>query len=61
MEFTRQLLAEGFFVQGIRPPTVPAGGCRLRCTLMATHTEDDIQRAVEAITRVGRKLRIVCR
>lgn len=61
MEFSRLLLEEGFFVQGIRPPTVPAGSCRLRCTLMATHGEDDLVRAVEAITRVGKRLGVVCR
>ncbi|MBT0665455.1 8-amino-7-oxononanoate synthase [Geobacter pelophilus] len=59
MEFTRMLLDEGYFVQGIRPPTVPAGTCRLRCTVMATHTEDDLAGAAAAITRVGRKLGVV--
>ena len=56
MEFSRRLLAEGFFVQGIRPPTVPAGSCRLRCTLMATHGQDDLERAVSAISRVGKEM-----
>jgi glycine C-acetyltransferase len=59
MEFSRRLLAEGFFVQGIRPPTVPAGSCRLRCTLMATHGESDLERAVTAIGTVGKELGIV--
>jgi glycine C-acetyltransferase len=59
MEFTRELLAEGVFVQGIRPPTVPAGTCRLRCTIMATHTTCDIEFAAEAITRVGKKLGVI--
>lgn len=61
MEFSRLLLEEGFFVQGIRQPTVQAGSCRLRCTLMATHGEDDLARAVAAITRVGKRLGVVCR
>ena len=59
MEFSRLLLEEGIFVQGIRPPTVPAGSCRLRCTVMATHTMDDLSRAAETITKVGRKLQII--
>ena len=59
MEFSRLLLAEGVFVQGIRPPTVPAGSCRLRCTLMATHTEQDLEQAVAAITSIGRKLGVI--
>lgn len=56
MRFTQRLLAEGIFVQGIRPPTVPTGSCRLRCTLMATHTPDDLDRAVTAMTRIGHEL-----
>jgi glycine C-acetyltransferase len=59
MEFSRLLQEEGLFVQGIRPPTVPAGSCRLRCTLMATHSENDLESAVQAITGVGRKLGVV--
>lgn len=59
MEFSRLLLDEGFFVQGIRPPTVPAGSCRLRCTLMATHTPEELAAAVAAITRIGRRLALV--
>lgn len=59
MEFSRALLDEGIFVQGIRPPTVPAGSCRLRCTLMATHAEADLERAVTAIAAVGRRLGVI--
>lgn len=59
MEFSRLLLEEGVFVQGIRPPTVPAGSCRLRCTVMATHGEDDLERAVAAIARVGKMLGVI--
>jgi glycine C-acetyltransferase len=59
MEFTSRLLDEGYFVQGIRPPTVPAGTCRLRCTLMSSHTQEDLTGAVEAIVRIGRQLGVV--
>ncbi|BEH09388.1 MULTISPECIES: 8-amino-7-oxononanoate synthase [Geobacter] len=59
MTFTRRLLEEGFYVQGIRPPTVPAGTCRLRCTVMATHDESDLERAVAAMARIGKELGIV--
>lgn len=54
MECSAALLHEGFFVQGIRPPTVPAGSSRLRCTVMATHCRDDLERAVAALVRMGR-------
>ena len=59
MEFSRLLLAEGIFVQGIRPPTVPAGSCRLRCTVMATHTKEDLLWAAEVMTKVGKRLGII--
>ncbi len=59
MEFSRQLLEEGIFVQGIRPPTVPAGSCRLRCTVMATHTREELARAAETIAKVGKKLGVI--
>lgn len=59
MRFSELLLSEGIFVQGIRPPTVPAGSCRLRCTVMATHTRQDLEMAVERMTVVGRKLGVL--
>lgn len=58
-EFSGALLDAGLYIQGIRPPTVPEGGSRLRCTLMATHGEDDLQRAVDTIVRTGRKFGLV--
>jgi glycine C-acetyltransferase len=59
MTFSRLLLERGLFVQGIRPPTVPAGTCRLRCTLMATHTREELTHAVTAIIEVGESLGVV--
>jgi glycine C-acetyltransferase len=59
MEFTRRLLEQGIFVQGIRPPTVPAGSCRLRCTVMASHTEADLSGATATIAAVGRELGVI--
>ena len=47
-----RLLDRGVFAQGIRPPTVPPGTSRLRITLMATHTSDQIDRALEVFASV---------
>ena len=44
------LLAEGVFAPAIRPPAVPIGTSRLRLTVMATHTEAEIQRAIDTFT-----------
>lgn len=49
MEVSRRLLAEGFYVQGIRPPTVPEGTSRLRLTASASHTPDQIESILRAI------------
>jgi glycine C-acetyltransferase len=59
MEFSKQLLEEGIFVQGIRPPTVPAGRCRLRCTVMATHTVEDLSWAADVMAKIGKRLGII--
>ena len=53
MAWSRALLERGVFVQAIRPPTVPPGTARLRVTLMATHTEDDLAHAEQAFTRLA--------
>jgi len=57
--FSTRLLEEGLFVQGIRPPTVPKGTSRLRCTVMASHRPDQVQQAAAAIIRVGRELGVL--
>ena len=46
------LLAEGVFAPAIRPPAVPPDTSRLRLTVMATHTEAEIQCAIDAFTAV---------
>jgi 8-amino-7-oxononanoate synthase len=52
MELSERLLEHGVFAQGIRPPTVPPGTSRLRITLMATHTEEQIERALKIFKEV---------
>lgn len=52
MHVSERLLAESVFVQGIRPPTVPAGTARLRVTAMSTHTPEDLRYALAAFRRV---------
>jgi 7-keto-8-aminopelargonate synthetase-like enzyme len=45
------LLEQGIFCPAIRPPTVPRGTSRLRVSLTAEHTEEDLARLVEALVR----------
>ena len=53
VEVMRELLARGIYVAAIRPPTVPAGTSRLRFSVMATHTEEQLDRAVAALCGSG--------
>ncbi|MBI3755047.1 MAG: 8-amino-7-oxononanoate synthase [Deltaproteobacteria bacterium] len=49
IKISKDLLDKGVFVQAIRPPTVPEGTSRLRVTLMANHSWDDLKYAIETI------------
>jgi 8-amino-7-oxononanoate synthase len=52
MHLSAQLFEQGLFVQGIRPPTVPAGTSRLRIVPMATHTPDHIDQLLSAMAEL---------
>lgn len=55
MAFSKRLEDYGIFATAIRPPTVPPGTSRIRFTLMATHTEEDIDYVVETCTAVAQE------
>lgn len=52
VRISRELLERGVFIQAIRPPTVPENTARLRVTLSAAHTEDDIEYALSVMKEV---------
>ena len=58
-DFSRRLFDEGIFAQAIGFPTVPPGKARIRAMVSAVHSRDDLARAVELFTRVGKSLGIV--
>ncbi|MEE2665115.1 MAG: 8-amino-7-oxononanoate synthase [Myxococcota bacterium] len=45
------LLERGVYVAAIRPPTVPPGTSRLRLSVMATHTKEQLEHAADALAR----------
>ncbi|MBI3621510.1 MAG: 8-amino-7-oxononanoate synthase [Nitrospirae bacterium] len=53
------LLARRCFAPAIRPPTVPTGTDRLRLSLMATHTTDDIDALIDALREAGRRHHLI--
>jgi glycine C-acetyltransferase len=58
-QFSRELFDEGVFVVALGFPTVPEGKARLRTIVTATHKRGDLERALEIIERVGKKLGLV--
>ena len=46
---SQRLADRGLWVPAIRPPTVPAGTSRLRVSLSAAHTDDDVDRLLETL------------
>lgn len=56
VKFAQRLLVYGILAQGIRPPTVPEDTARLRVTVMATHTPEDITCALKAFQAVKKEL-----
>ena len=49
LAMSASLESSGCLCTAIRPPTVPEGTSRLRITLMATHTESDVARLLDAL------------
>jgi len=59
MEFSRELFKEGVLGTGIAFPTVPEGKARVRTIMTATHTREELQRALEVLQRVGKRMGIL--
>lgn len=59
LEFSEELFKEGIYVQAIRPPTVKENTSRLRITIMATHTMEDMEFAIKRLEKVGKKIGVL--
>ena len=58
-DMARDMLAEGIYVIGFSYPVVPKGQARIRVQLSAAHDRAHLDKAIEAFTKVGRKLKVV--
>jgi glycine C-acetyltransferase len=58
-EMAQRLLGEGLYVVAFSYPVVPQGKARIRTQMSAAHSDDDIDMAVAAFTKVGREMGIV--
>ena len=57
--FWRKLFDAGVFTNPVVPPAVPPSRCRLRTSLMATHTSQQIDHVLEVFARLGRELGVI--
>jgi 8-amino-7-oxononanoate synthase len=51
LKLSEALLAEGILITPIRPPTVPIGSARLRITLTAAHSGNQVERLLEVLAK----------
>jgi glycine C-acetyltransferase len=58
-DMSRELLTEGVYIKGLWYPVVPKGEARLRAQISAAHARDDLDRALAAFQKVGRRLGVI--
>ena len=61
LSLSQDLLERGFLAGAIRPPTVPEGKARLRVTLSALHTPEQVRGLVEAIASARERVALAVR
>ena len=58
-DMSRELLDEGVYIKGLWYPVVPKGEARLRAQISAAHTRQDLDHAIEAFKKVGKRLGVL--
>jgi glycine C-acetyltransferase len=58
-DMSRDLLEEGIYVIGFYYPVVPKGQARIRVQLSAAHTKENLDKAIAAFTKVGKKHNVI--
>ncbi|MEJ2184387.1 MAG: aminotransferase class I/II-fold pyridoxal phosphate-dependent enzyme [Gemmatimonadota bacterium] len=57
--FWKELFDGGVFTNPVTPPAVPDHSCRLRISMMATHTDEQVDRVLEAFAQVGKQMAVI--
>jgi glycine C-acetyltransferase len=58
-DFAAEMQKEGIYVTGFYYPVVPKGQARIRVQLSAGHNRQQLDRAIEAFVKVGKKLGVL--
>ncbi|MCM1021499.1 MAG: glycine C-acetyltransferase [Muribaculum sp.] len=58
-DFAAEMQKEGIYVTGFYYPVVPKGQARIRVQLSAAHDKGQLDRAIDAFVKVGRKLNVI--
>jgi glycine C-acetyltransferase len=58
-EMSSQLLKAGVYIKGLWYPVVPKGEARLRAQMSAALTKKDIDRALGAFEKVGKRMKLI--
>jgi glycine C-acetyltransferase len=58
-EFSRELFKAGVFGMAIGYPTVPQGTARIRVMISAAHSNNDLEKGLDAFQKVGKKLGVI--
>ncbi len=58
-DMARDLLNEGIYVIGFSYPVVPLGQARIRVQISAAHTHEQLNRCIQAFTRIGKQYGVI--
>lgn len=57
--FWKELFDAGVFSNPVTPPAVPENSCRLRISVMATHTDEQIDFALDVFASIGKRVAVL--